>query len=95
MSELKIVTNNQERPLLYWDELTTKEKAEFDYLDTEDKQQEAQFFRYRGWIYSLDGFMRCEAKELSKWHGYASDSYFSGVLIKLSEDGVIAATYYS
>ncbi len=37
---------------------------------------------------TLDEFMRTTGiPELSEWHGYASDTYFSGVIIKISPDG--------
>jgi len=105
MSELKIVTNNQPRDVLYWHELTDKERAEFDYLDTEEKQVERSFARFRGVVYDLGDFERLpdhapktEAYEaMRKWDGYQSDSFYSGVLVKYVEDfeRVIMATYYS
>jgi hypothetical protein len=90
-----IKTNHQWRDLLHWHELTDGERARFDWLDTEDRHGEASFVRYRGWCYCLDEFMRSEA--LPGYHGYAGDSYFSGVAIKLSSDGdrVQLATVYS
>jgi hypothetical protein len=47
------------------------------------------FFRYRKWWFHVSDFIRIpsEAADLRGWHGYAPDSFFSGVLIKLSEDG--------
>jgi hypothetical protein len=49
MSETKIVTNNQFRPLIQAWELTEKERKEFDYLDwpaIEEGTDSAEFFRY-------------------------------------------------
>ena len=91
---MTIVTNNQPRDLLYWQDLTAKEQNEFDWLDTEDRQNEAVFFRYRGWTYCLDQF---ERSINPKWDGFAPDSFFSGVLVKFVNDmeQVIVATYYS
>jgi len=57
------------------------------------------FFRYRGNVYDIGEFMRCESKDspLASWHGYSSDSMFSGVLIRLVDNGesVIVARFYS
>jgi hypothetical protein len=91
---MTIKTNNVPRDLIYWCELTSKEQKEFDYL--EDKSGE-QFFRYKGNVYHLGEFQHTEHLPFQGWNGYASDSYFSGVLIKLVSDyeQVIVATYYS
>jgi hypothetical protein len=101
MSELTIKTNNHYRPLLYGFELTEKEQKEYDFLDfTEDGEGFwGRFFRYKHWTYLLDDFMRIDANSPfpEKWHGYHSDSFFSGIVIQLSDDGeaVVAGTYYS
>jgi hypothetical protein len=99
MSELQIISNNQERQTIYWHQLTAKEKKEFDYLDTEEKQDEATFVRYKHWIYDVSEFMRIEHNEaLKRWDGYHSDTYFSGILIKFvpdDSDYVIMGRYYS
>ena len=47
MSELKIITNNQRRELLYYWELHQKEKDEFDWIEDGTKESYI-FFRYRG-----------------------------------------------
>ena len=82
---MKITTNNQYRPFLYWHELTSKEQGEFDY----ERVEEDTFFRYKGWVYSLSDIMLCpaQAEEFKGWTGYHSDSYYSGVVIKLSDCG--------
>lgn len=98
---LTIQTDNKYRNTLYGYELTAKERAEFDYL-TDDEVSEHSFFRYKGKCYDLGEFMRCELngacpEEWSKWDGYYSDSYFSGILVKYSRDyeQIKIATYYS
>jgi hypothetical protein len=94
----RIRTDNKPRALIYWSELKDKEKAEFNWLDTAEKQDGARFFKYRGHTYCLDEFMVIDYNQpLPGWHGYLSDSYFSGVLIKWSKDfeAITAATYYS
>jgi hypothetical protein len=101
---MTIKTNYQPREILYWYDLTVKEQKEFDYI-SEERQSEATFFRYQGSVYDLGEFMRIEGaassnvqfREMAKWDGYVSDSYFSGVLVKYTEDfeQVVIATYYS
>lgn len=103
MSDLVIKTNNVPRQLLSWHELSEKERAEFDYLDTEEAQEWARFVRYKNWVYHTGDIMRIDVnRELlpsgfENWHGYISDSFFSGVLFRISDDNesVICATYYS
>lgn len=91
---MEIITNNVPRNVLQWHELTEKEKKEFDYLDTQERQEEASFVRYRGWVYDLGEFMRVEPpiaphaqrEGLEKWDGYFSDSFFSAVLVRYVVD---------
>jgi len=101
-----IRTNNHKRRVLNRWELTATESAEFDYL----AEDAGQFFRLKGNVYDLGEFsritapgsarshpMECQAPEFQGWHGYLSDSYFSGVLIKYADDveSVIVAQYFS
>ena len=72
----------------------TGEKVRSEELDCHD------FFRYRGVIYDPSEFMAVPSPlngwalehddsadpEFSKWQGYQSDSYFSGVVIRYSDD---------
>lgn len=99
MDKLTIRTNHVARETIYWHDLTAKERADFDYLDTPDRQEEAQFVRYRGNVYDTSEFMRVPtgADEMAKWDGYHGDSYFSGILIKYADNNkrVIMGTYYS
>jgi len=45
------------------------------------------FFRYRGNDYFLSEFLRChDIKDFEGFDGYATDTYFSGVAIKLVTD---------
>lgn len=92
---LEIITNNQPRNLLYGSELTDKQKEDFDYIDDIDSHD---FISYKGHIYDPSEFMRTEEKgDFAAWQGYSSDSAFSGVLLRYTEDQeqVIMATYYS
>ena len=98
---MKIKTNNQPRDILTWYDLTPAEQKEFDYLE----EGEGSFFRYKGWVYDLGEFMRTDVSivlhpqrdSLEKWHGYASGSYFSGVLVRYTSncDQVIVGQYFS
>lgn len=54
--------------------------GQFDYLD-EDADG---FINYRGHWYHTSCFMSGGPEG---WHGYHGDSYYSGVVIKLSQDG--------
>lgn len=53
------------------------------------------FFRHKNHRMFLEDFEVCPAK-LKKYDGHQGDSYFSGILIKLSSDGesVKVFTYY-
>jgi hypothetical protein len=96
MSTLTIRTNNQPRHLIYGYELTAKEKLEFDYIDAEEIDTH-EFFRFKGIVYDPSEFMDCShAFGIDAWHGYYSDSFFSGVLIKYTgNDAVIVGQYFS
>jgi hypothetical protein len=97
---MTVKTNNVPRPVIWGFELTEKEAREFDYLEDVGA---AQFVRYRGWVYDLGEFTRIDMRrerlpaEFEGWHGYQSDSYFSGILIRYSQDfeSVVVGTYYS
>ena len=105
METMQIVTNNQYRPIIDAYELSEKERQEFDYLDwnaIDQGSDSASFFKYKGQIYDLGEFQvvtetleNCHG--LKGWNGFSSDSYFSGVLIKFSEDfeSVIVGRWYS
>ena len=79
---MNIITNHQYRNMLYGYQLTDKQRAEFDYIEDIDFHY---FFEYKGDIYDPDEFMRC-SDDLSDWDGVQSDSYFSGIVIKYSND---------
>ncbi len=99
---LTIKTNNVPRHTIDAWELTTKERQEFDYLDwptTEgDMYPSATFFRYKGQVYDLGEFMRCDnVGFMAVWDGYSNDTAWSGVLVRYVDEGesVIVGTYYS
>ena len=83
MNETRIITNNHWRQLKYRDEVPQDIlDSEFDYQDPDDVTD--GFIHYRGTWYHLDQFMRLE--NTPGWDGAHGDSYFSAVLIKLSDD---------
>lgn len=90
---MKVTTNNQFRPILHWHELTETEQKE--YKDAYDTVEESSFFRYRNWIYDLNDFLRVNDSlngkgkdhDLYGWDGYKNESFFSSVLVKLSDCG--------
>jgi|HubBroStandDraft_3_1064219.scaffolds.fasta_scaffold11611_4 hypothetical protein len=103
---MNIKTNHHQHPILSWFDLSAKEQKEFEYLDTEDRQLDASFFRYKGVTYDLGEFLvipqhvatNTQFEGWEKWDGYSSDSFFSGVLVKYVEDiddHVIVGTYFS
>lgn len=92
MSEITIITNNQPRDILYGFQLPKKYRK-FDYL-TDEEYGDHEFFIYKNNVYSLSEFIRSE--NFKNWDGYSSDSFFSGVLVKIVNDGasVIVGRYY-
>jgi len=98
---LEIITNNIPRNLLYPHELSEKDWEDTCY-DEEDRQRAEQegdtFIKYKNYVYSLADFMRVDDNSSFKgWHGYLSETFFSGILIKYYEDTdqVILGRYYS
>lgn len=92
---MKIITNNKPRQLVYGYQLSDKQKQDFDYIDDIDSHN---FVIYKNNVYDLSEFMRVENNDkLNGWDGYSSDSFFSGTLIKYTDDmeSVIMGWYYS
>lgn len=79
----KIKTNHQFRELvLGWDVIFTPEENEqFDYLTCPERDA-SYFFRYKGFLYCTDQFMRG-----GPWDAFLSESANTAILIQLSEDG--------
>lgn len=96
MDKLTIKTSGREYAILCWDDLTTREQGEFDYLDEQRAQEDASFVRYRGVVYDLNEFSVCPV-EMKPWNGYRGDSFFSGVVVRYTDDfnGVFVGTYFS
>jgi hypothetical protein len=85
---MKIQTNRHWVNFLYGYELTEAEKADFDYVDDIESHN---FIRYRGAVidpsevFPITDTMRLHG-DFKDWQGYQSDSYFSGIVIKYSDD---------
>ena len=96
--ELKIITNNVPRDLIYGFELSEDERKDFDYY-TEEQLATAQFFRYKGEVYGPGEFMANDSIVAfnKKWDGYQSDTFFSGILIRWCNDyeSVVVGRYMS
>jgi len=103
---MNIKTNNRPRQpmsgltleLFVGDKQAAKIRKQFDHL-TDTEFEDESFVTYKGFTYAMSDFMRVNASPDSPmyaWHGVAADSYFSGVLIKLCDDGdVILGRYCS
>ena len=84
---MEIRTDNKWHDFKYWNEVPRDIlRDQFDWLDYDNAHD--GFFKYRGHWYHMTEFMNAPKDLLAKgWHGYAADSYFSGVLIEYSPDG--------
>jgi hypothetical protein len=100
---MKIITNNQPRPVIWAIELSEKEREEFNYVDWEAVKRgedSRDFVRYKGELYDLDDMEGCppEVFDQEGWHAWLSDSFYSGILVKYlgpDFDHVIMGRYYS
>lgn len=96
---LKIFGNNHNVPIIYGYELSDKWKKEFDYYEPEELETNT-FFKYKGWIYDLGEFMRISSNNSPfeecpiKFDGYISETFFSGVLVKFTEDCDFVKVYH-
>lgn len=89
---MTIATNRHWRPVLQAWDLTPKERAQFDYLDWERimaSEDSREFIRYRGVTYDLGDFSETMPRILrgKGWDGWQSDSFYSGIVVRWSEDG--------
>jgi len=101
MEKMTVKSNSQARHTLDWHDLTALEQAEFDYIDSEQSRVDATFVRYRGVTYDLGEFSTThgmpEFSPLTKWDGYHSNSYFSGIVVRHQHglESVIVGSFYS
>jgi hypothetical protein len=90
-SDVTVTTNNVPRDVIEAYQLSAKERDEFDYIDwpaVDRGEGSASFFRYKGELLDLGEFMVWDGvgHPFPKWDGYRSDSFFSGLLIRYTED---------
>jgi hypothetical protein len=98
-AEMTIKTNNHVRKFYYLFELPKKvQEEEFSNFEVKEEHETDQYIKYKGNFYSFGNFMRLsENHPFPGWDGYSSDSFFSGLVIKLLDDGesYIIGTYFS
>jgi hypothetical protein len=104
-----IKTNNVARMVVDQWEVTAAEQKELDYIDWGNGADGFRGFRYKGQIYDLGEFVRIVPQgqvggpfahydhtgELKGWDGIATDSYFSGVVVKYRGDTVVVGLVFS
>jgi len=100
---LTIRTNNHSRPLMHLEDFSESIQSEirkqYDWMDPQDIECNFGFFVYFGQVYHLQDFMRVTDVSdpgLKGWDGYASDTVWSGTLVKLTEHcgSVIVGRYF-
>lgn len=83
-----VTTNSHWRDFKYRYEVPPEVLADqFDWTDADHEEHGSYsdgFIQYRGHWYHLGDFMRGGHAD---WHGSCADGFFSGTLIRLSEDG--------
>jgi hypothetical protein len=97
MPDVKVYTNNHHRQFIYYHNLPDKYKqqveSDYDYLG--DDQKYDQWIIYREDLYHTSDFMSLHNQfhtsqamrdNFSTWDGYMSDSFFSGVVIRLHDN---------
>lgn len=89
---MNIATNHHWRDFLYREEVPEKIlEDDFDWTNEDHEESDDYsdgFIKYQGHHYHLGEFMRCHGELLELgWEGVANETFFSGVLIKVSEDG--------
>ena len=97
-----VTTNNKPRHFVYGHELSEDEKSDFDYIEP-DEMDGRSFVRYKGRVYDVSDFARiepqmvnCQRGDWAGWHGYAGDTFFSGVLIRIIDsESCIMGTYFA
>lgn len=89
MYGVKIIGNHNKKDLLFWHDLAEKEQEDIVAslpIERRSYFEEQYYFRYKGNIYCLCEFMAVPEQEvgwMKDFDGYLSDSFFSGILIKV------------
>lgn len=100
---IEIITNNVPRQITNAFELTSRQWKQLG-ADKEEREKSIEdgesFVIYKNYPVRLGDFMTLDKNSpfSSFWHGYSSDSFFSGILIHICEDDqdfVIVGRYFS
>jgi hypothetical protein len=107
--KMKIICNNKPRQMISFYDVPIKSQSDFDYLDDSAKC-DYRIVKYKGHYYDVYDTQRIEVTHgapmgwamvvtpespLAKFDSIISESYFSGILFKLScDDSVIVARYF-
>ena len=97
MTNVTIKSNHHERELRCMFDLPEKARVDFTYVQGDD-QYSLRLFQYKGEWYDVNEFMITrDVPAFAGWHGYQSDSFFSGVLIRYTDDfeAVAVGRYWS
>lgn len=107
MANVKITTNNIPREMMTFNELPSHVREDFDYVKDYDTRQ---FVFYRGSYYDVHdtqgittirgGKMGWDMvvendSPLAKWRGIISETYFSGIVFRVTPDGGVVVGSYS
>jgi hypothetical protein len=102
---ITIITNHVPRDVIEGYELSADEREQFEYINWRAVQlgeASPQFARYKGELLDLGEFMAWTDHDYAKrdfpgWHGYKSDSFFSGLLIRYCDDyeRVVIGRFYA
>ena len=94
---ITVTTNNNARPLVSWHDIPENLRGWFDYLD-DNMRHESRLVLYRGAYYDVFDMLRAPASlSASGWHGYVSETYFSGIAVRLNhdDDTVVIGRYFA
>ena len=101
---MKIITNHHNHDLFHFHDFSDQEQQQlrndYDWMES-DLETNYGFFRYKNSIYHLQDFTSLHGdnycEQFKGYDGVLSDSYFSGVLIKLNPDNesIKIANYFS
>ena len=95
MSGLAIVTDHKYKSFKYRDEVPKQVLVnQFDWLEPDEIDG---FIQYRKVWYHLSEFVHMDCTVFTGYDSFLPDSFFSGILIKISKDGeqYKIATYFS
>jgi hypothetical protein len=106
MSDITIITNSVPREILEGWEIPADVRVQFAYVDwdaVDRGDDSASFFRYKGEWYDLGDIPAVypvrnlsHGSPFAGWDGVASDSFFSGILVRYCDDheSIVVGRYY-